>query len=73
MVYIYVCKRFKVTMDMVSSKEGDWVSQILKGNIDFTPRLTSKYLKTLKCLTYTVCTLGFATVKITSLKIIFKL
>ena len=51
MVYIYVCKRFKVTMDMVSSKEGDWVSQILKGNIDFTPRLTSKYLETLKYLT----------------------
>ena len=59
MVYIYVCKRFKVTMDMVSSKEGDWVSQILKGNIDFTPRLTSKYLETLKYLNYLVCSLGF--------------
>ena len=30
MVYIYVCKRFKVTMDMVSSKEGDWVTHLLK-------------------------------------------
>ena len=30
MVYIYVCKRFKVTMDMLSGKEGDWVNNLLQ-------------------------------------------
>merc|ERR1719210_367149 len=30
MVYIYVCKRFKVTMDMVSGREGDWVDAVMK-------------------------------------------
>ena len=30
MVYIYVCKRFKVTMEMVSGKDGDWVNNLLQ-------------------------------------------
>ena len=36
MVYIYVCKRFKVTMEMISSKEGDWVNNKKHGNGIFT-------------------------------------
>ena len=32
MVYVYVCKRFKVTMDMVSGKEGDWVNNLLQNH-----------------------------------------
>ena len=30
MVYIYVCKRFKLTMEMVSGKDGDWVNNLLQ-------------------------------------------
>ena len=30
MVYIYVCKRFRVTMDMVSGRDGDWVNHLLQ-------------------------------------------
>jgi hypothetical protein len=30
MVYIYICKRFKVTMEMISSKEGDWINNLLQ-------------------------------------------
>ncbi len=30
MVYIYVCKRFKVTMEMVSGRDGDWVNNLLQ-------------------------------------------
>nr|XP_040564965.1 uncharacterized protein LOC121114914 [Lepeophtheirus salmonis] len=29
MVYIYVCKRFKVLMDMVSGRDGEWVNKVL--------------------------------------------
>lgn len=29
MVYIYACKRFKVTMDMIQGRDGDWVSNLL--------------------------------------------
>ena len=29
MVYIYVCKRFKVTMDMIHGRDGDWVTNLL--------------------------------------------
>ena len=32
MVYVYVCKRFKVSMDMVSGKEGDWVNNLLQNH-----------------------------------------
>ena len=30
MVYIYVCKRFKNTMEMVSGKDGEWVNNVLQ-------------------------------------------
>ena len=30
MVYIYACKRFKVTMDMIQGKDGEWVNTLLK-------------------------------------------
>ena len=30
MVYIYVCKRFRSTMDMVSGRDGDWVNHLLQ-------------------------------------------
>ncbi len=30
MVYIYVCKKFRVTMDMVSGRDGDWVNNLLQ-------------------------------------------
>ena len=30
MVYIYVCKRFRVTMDMISGRDGDWVNNLLQ-------------------------------------------
>lgn len=29
MVYIYACKRFKVTMDMIQGREGEWVNNLL--------------------------------------------
>mgnify|MGYP001255055652 CR=1 FL=1 len=29
MVYIYACKRFKVTMEIAPGREGDWVSNVL--------------------------------------------
>ena len=29
MVYIYACKRFKVTMDMIQGKDGEWVNNLL--------------------------------------------
>ena len=30
MVYIYVCKRFKNTMEMVAGKDGKWVDDVLQ-------------------------------------------
>ena len=30
MVYIYVCKRFKNTMEMVSGRDGEWVNNVLQ-------------------------------------------
>lgn len=30
MVYVYVCKRFKVTMDMVSGKDSEWILNLVK-------------------------------------------
>ena len=30
MVYIYVCKKFKVTTEMVSGRDGDWVNNLLQ-------------------------------------------
>ena len=30
MVYVYVCKRFKVTMDMVSGKDSEWILSVVK-------------------------------------------
>lgn len=30
MVYVYVCKRFKVTMDMVSGKDSEWILSLVK-------------------------------------------
>ena len=29
MVYIYACKRFKVTMEIIQGREGDWVNNLL--------------------------------------------
>ena len=30
MVYVYVCKRFKVTMEMVSGKDSEWILNLVK-------------------------------------------
>jgi len=30
MVYVYVCKRFKVTMDLVSGKDSEWILNLVK-------------------------------------------
>ncbi len=30
MVYIYVCKRFRVSMDMISGRDNDWVNNLLQ-------------------------------------------
>ena len=29
MVYIYVCKRFRVSMDIIQGRDGDWVNNLL--------------------------------------------
>ena len=29
MVHIYACKRFKVTMEIIQGREGDWVNNLL--------------------------------------------
>jgi len=41
MVYIYVCKRFKCTMDLVSGRDGDWVNNVLQTYCKHT-RLNAK-------------------------------
>ena len=30
MVYIYVCKRFKNSMEMVTGRDGEWVNNVLQ-------------------------------------------
>ena len=30
MVYIYVCKKFKVTCEMIGGRDGDWVNNLLQ-------------------------------------------
>ena len=30
MVYIYVCKKFKVTCEMLGGRDGDWVNNLLQ-------------------------------------------
>ena len=30
MVYVYVCKRFKVSMEMVSGKDSEWILSLVK-------------------------------------------
>ena len=30
MVYVYVCKKFKESMDMVSGKDSEWILNVLK-------------------------------------------
>ena len=30
MVYVYVCKRFKVSMEMVSGKDSEWILNLVK-------------------------------------------
>jgi hypothetical protein len=36
MVYIYTCKRFKVTMDMIQGRDGDWVNNLLATYCKYT-------------------------------------